>query len=342
VIVAKAALLLFVVASPVRAAEPEGCTRPESDWILISTNTTEGPQMHKKLVQHLRAELAVYHILLCGEQPAGGRAPLATVRVEQPSSQRVGIEVRVDDAITHKVVTRQLDLAGLPPDAHAMTVALGAAELLRASWAEINLRSGKPSKDNVPTSVRDAVKPDVAATSGQSRTRRSPATFGLRIAGEGFSHDLRQAGVDADFALEFADRLHVGARLGARQAFSVQAPDGRIRAHGWMGGLTSGVRLTPSDADAHLWILGRVDTERVQFMAEPNPEVNAFAGSGTGVMAGLGIAGSLAVSPLLSLVLESNTGGVLKPVRARDAGREVMAMDGVWLSLSAGMSVSLW
>jgi hypothetical protein len=304
-------------------------------------NTNDGTEMHEKLLQRLRAELIAHHILVCGERPSGAPVPLANVRIEQSGSKQVGIEVRVDDAVTHKVVTRQLDLKGLPADAHAMTVALGVAELLRASWAEINLRSSQQSKATVPASVREAVKADTTPTSSAAAAH-SPASFGLRIAGENFSHHLRQGGVDADFALAIAEPFQVGLRFGARQALSVQSPHGFVRAHGWMAGLTGGVRVTPRDASAHLSVLGRVDAQRLQFVAEPNPDVNANSGSGTGVMAGVGAAGSVALNPLLDLVFEADTGAVLKAVSAKDAGQEVMAMDGVWMSVSAGMSVSLW
>lgn len=316
-----------------RGADKESCGALASDWILVSTNTTDGPQLQKKLLQHLRAELSAHGILVCVAPTGDVRAPLASVRIEQSGSRKVGIEVRVDDAITHKVVTRQLDLTGLPPDTHAMTIALGVAELLRASWAEVNLRSSSDSKKPVPVGVRHALEAD---------TNRSPAAFGMRIAGEEFSRHLRQGGVDATFALELSDRWHVGVRLGARQALSVQSSDGRVRAHGWMAGLTSGVRLTPKEAGAHLWVLGRVDAARVQFVADANAGVDANSGAGSGVMAGLGIAGTVALSAMLNIVLEADAGGVIQGVRARDAGQEVMAMDGAWLSASTGISVPLW
>lgn len=310
------------------------CGNPATDWVLVALSPTQGPSVEKKVLQHLRAELAPHRILVCPERSREARSPMATVKVIESGSQQVGIEVQVNDAVTRKIVTRQLDLASLPADAHAMTIALGVAELLRASWAEVNLRSNNETKP-VPVSVRHAL---------EAETKREPAlaSFGLRLAAEEFSGQLRQAGVDATFGLELVGPLQLGARLGARQALINDAPDGRVRAQAWMAGLVTGVRLTPSESTAHLIAVARVDAARVQFLAEPNPAASANSGAGTGVMAGLGIIGTVDVSSMLHLLVEADAGGVIKGVRARDAGNEVVAMNGAWMGVSTGINVSIW
>jgi hypothetical protein len=318
-----------------RADEAADCRNPVRDWVLLTVQPTQGHPIETRLLQHLRAELAAHQILVCSELPRDARAPMATVKVEGSGSQQVGIEVRVDDAVTQKVVLRQLDLTGLPPDAHAMTVALGASELLRASWAEINLRSNTETKP-VPISVRHVLE-------AETPHNRAPASLGLRFAGEAFSGRLRQAGVDANLGLDVIGPWLVGLRFGARQGLNVNAPDGRVRAHAWMAGLTTGLRLTARDASAHLVALARVDVARVQFLAEPNPGAVARSGAGTGVFAGLGIMGMLELSPMIELVLETDAGGVLEGVRARETtGAEIVAMKGAWMGVSTGISVSLW
>lgn len=49
------------------------------------------------------------------------------------------VRIQVDDALTHKMLERRLDLAGASPDARARLVALGIAELLAAGWIELGM-----------------------------------------------------------------------------------------------------------------------------------------------------------------------------------------------------------
>ncbi len=322
-------------ASVVFADEPVECAGPTGDWVLVTIQSSQVRSMQTKLLQHLRAELAAHRILVCGANAHGARPPMAAVKIERAGSQQVGIEVRVDDAVTHKAVMRELDLTGLPADAHAMTVALGVSELLRASWAEVNLRSHRETSNPVPASVRQVL-------AEETPPERAPAAIGVRLAGEVYSGRLRQAGVDAALNLEPLGRWQLGVRLGTRQGLNTDAPHGRIRAHGWQAGLVTGLRLTPREAVAHLVALARLDAARVQFLTEAQPDVSAGSGAGTGVTAGFGILGAMRVSPKIDLSLEADAGSVIKGVRVRDAGEQVVGMTGAWMGVSAGVSVSLW
>ncbi len=47
--------------------------------------------------------------------------------------------LEVDDALTNKSVRREVDLGDVPASGRPRALALAAAELLRASWAELAL-----------------------------------------------------------------------------------------------------------------------------------------------------------------------------------------------------------
>lgn len=66
-----------------------------------------------------------------------GRIAIVHLRVAPCAPDATAIEVIIDDAVTRKRVRRSLDAGGVPRDVRPRALALGIAELLRASWAEL-------------------------------------------------------------------------------------------------------------------------------------------------------------------------------------------------------------
>ena len=191
-----------------QAAESSPCPDTEPNWVRVTVDAPESPQLANKLLEYLQAELAPHRIGVCTNSRNAASSPLASIHIVHSTAQQVGIEVQVEDSITNKRVARQLNLRGVPTDAHAMIIALGAAELLRASWAEIKLRRSHASQQLVPNSVQNAVDDELT----QSPTK---ATLGVHLAGEEFSRGLRQGGVDATAILQLIEDLQLTLRLGA-------------------------------------------------------------------------------------------------------------------------------
>ena len=92
----------------------------------------------------LRAELAPKHIDLCDAPAPGAPAPIASLTVAL-ASDTATVRVEVRDRVTAKDVTRDVSLADVPEDTRALTIALAADELLRASWVELSLANAPPS-----------------------------------------------------------------------------------------------------------------------------------------------------------------------------------------------------
>ncbi len=69
------------------------------------------------------------------EQP--GRIAAIHLRIDPCAADTTAVEAIVEDAVTRKRVRRTLELGGLPRGVRPRALALGIAELLRASWAEL-------------------------------------------------------------------------------------------------------------------------------------------------------------------------------------------------------------
>jgi len=176
---------------------------------------------------------------------------------------------------------------------------------------------------SVPSGVARAVDESLAEPAAR-------AVLGLRAAGEEFARGLRQAGVDATGAFPIYGPWQLRFRMGARQAFSVQARDGSIRASSWLVGTGASLRLTPPEASAYVGLAGHLDWVRMQFIGEPRPGALAMARAGTGFLTSLGVLGAIKVSSFAQFETEFDAGAVAKGVSARDGGRDVVAMNGPW------------
>ncbi len=325
----------LLLASHAEAAASNSCPDNNVNWVQVTVDAPESPQLASRLIEYLQAELAPHQIAVCTSSPTAQVAPLANIHIVSASANQVGIEVRVEDAVTNKRVARQLDLRGLPADAHAMTIALGAAELLRASWAEVKLRRSSASQRPIPTSVSQVVEEE-------AREPPAQATMGVLLAGEDFSRGLRQGGVDGTASLHLINAWHVAFRLGARQALAASASDGVMRGSAWLAGAGLLFRVTRPESRASLGFVGHIDALRLQFFAEPQPGVTSFARAGTGFLCGLGVLGALRLNQLTELRAQLDAGGVLKGVSATDGPQTVMAMNGAWLGASIGIGVRIW
>ncbi|MFO0628599.1 MAG: hypothetical protein U0325_23700 [Polyangiales bacterium] len=80
---------------------------------------------------------------------------MALIRLEFPqcATDASAVVLEVDDALTNKSVRREVDLGDVPSSGRPRALALAAAELLRASWAELAL----PPPRATPAPVRLAV-----------------------------------------------------------------------------------------------------------------------------------------------------------------------------------------
>ena len=322
---------------PLQAAPEQTtpCLSADNDWVLVSIDVHDETQWAGRLLNRLRVEMAPNHIEICPVDNGAARPPLARVHIARAVAHQVAIEVQVDDAVTDKRVVRQLDLSGMPPDTHALTIALGVTELLRASWAEVTLRHSAMSQRDVPSSVRHSV---------DSYAMHSPAMamLGLHVAGEEFLRGMRQVGADARLELRIKGPWHGTMQFGMRQSPSIDTADGTVRLQTFRAGLGPALTLTPLESSTRLAVLARLDWEHVQILAEPKPGALAGSGGTSVYLSSVGLFAGVALKSSIELAFEVDAGTVIKGVRAFDGPREVVAMNGAWVGISTGLGVLLW
>jgi hypothetical protein len=252
------------------------------------------------------------------------------------------VALRVDDPITNKSLARTIDLAGALPAARSRLLALAIAELVSASWTELEL-------DPDPTAPLIGPHPtlagrDAALTSVHARAHRAPAPparlvldgggekffagspmlagAGLRVERDSFD----PIGWVVDGEVHHGDQMTAIGRvstdvLGVGGAIVVHRGFGRWHVHlggGARGGAVelAGVAATTAAARG----------ER-------------FWAPWLGVLATGSVEVVLAHRFVLGARLE--TGEVISPVGGTVDGRRIVAIDGAWLEASIGIGVEL-
>ncbi|HLK39799.1 MAG TPA: hypothetical protein VKU41_23745 [Polyangiaceae bacterium] len=323
---------LSVVTTAVAArAGPLACGVPGRPWVEIVGSAPDLPAV----TGLLRVELTGRGIDLCPPSEGRDEPPIAAVSVDV-SEQAARIVVEVRDRLTAKRVDREVDLGAVPRDGRPLTLAVAAAELLRASWAELALVGAPRTADEVPPAVEEAISRDLATP------RRSSPSAGIGVSGalEHFGSGATLYGADVRGAAGFGPRFAAVFRLGLRAAPTAGAPDGEVHSSAWLAGAGAAVRITPwrtGGVDA----VARFDVERVSYVAVPAPQARGAAETGTALLAGAGAQGWIEVGPSLRLVLDASLELPFQPVRAQDAGRDVTSVSGIGVAGGLGLGVVL-
>ena len=131
------------------------------------------PMDHERFEHLLNIEL--------GTEPAAETSPRAATLTLSCSESL--ITVSVEDAITRKVVTRQVDLSAVDPSARARLMALTASELVLASWMEVRMEprevippAGPPPAPELKAQVDELVKPEIQSALPPLRLGASATT----------------------------------------------------------------------------------------------------------------------------------------------------------------------
>ena len=326
---ASCAVLSAVMTASNLPAENESCGGTGRPWVGISDPATPSPEV----VSLLRAELAARQIELCAEGDDRRAGAIATVAFS-PRAEGATISVEVRDRLTAKRVARDVDLTGVPPDGRALTLALAADELLRASWAELALLNAPAPSSPVPEAVTESLRRDLeprqpprtvagVAAMAVADTWGGPATF--------YGADLRATAW-------LSPRVGAELRLGLRDAPSVTAPDGEVRATALLAGLGASLR-TLWGPRYGVYSAARLDAAWISFDVTPGHGSVGSAQAETTLLAAAGLGGWLVLGSSAHLLAEVLGEVPLRPVVATDAGRRVLALSGVGLEGGVGLGV---
>jgi hypothetical protein len=324
--------LLVTVADAHAASEPAcGAERP---WVKI-----EAAELSPSLatfVSLLRAELGSRGMDLCTASD-GAASPVASVRVSsRPDAVTLAVEVR--DAVTDKQVSRDVALAGIPPDGRPLTIALAADELLRASWAELALRTAPPPARPVPEAValtvRESVPPPAASA---ART----VQLGVGLAWEQYANGLSLYGVDARLGAWIVPRVELALQLGLRSGPSASAANGTVQPSAWSVGASGLVTLTPLESRWGLDAVAMLAVERLTLTPSPTAGSTGSEQSDFAWLAGLGAQGCFRILPALSLGAEVLALLPLRGVDAEDAGARFVGLSGPGWAAQLGVFSAL-
>jgi hypothetical protein len=322
-----------VLAASRTAAADDGtpCGQDTRPWVQI---VGEAPSLSSApgFVPLLRAELASRGIDLCTTEAASGAAPIATVLVT-PRPDGVTLTVEVRDALTEKQVRRDVALSSVPADGRPLTVALAADELLRASWAELALRSAPPSSRPVPPQVVEAVHDALPAA---PRARPS-VQLGVGFVWEQYARGMTLYGADARLGGWLTRRLELAMQLGLRTAPTTATADGTVQPTAWSASAVALFTFTPPESQWGLDAVASFGVERLTFVPTPLGAATGSQQSGYALLASLGPQGWFAIVPALRIGAEVLAIAPLRGVEAADAGTPFVGANGLGWTMQLGL-----
>ena len=331
---------VVLLAAAVTMSAPDAdapCGRSGRPWVAITGSAVEIADV----VALMRAELEARHIDVCGDASARPTPALATVDVSA-AVDGAAIAVEVRDALTAKRIVRDVALGAVPPDGRALTLALAAEELLRASWAELALTTAPPPPAPVPLAVTRIV--EEARPAPGERTALTPeppspwVAFSTMAAFEVGAGGILYGG-DVRVAIPAGQRIAAVARVGFREGPVTSGPDGHVYTWLVLGGLGGVVRTTPQSSRYALDVLGRVDLGSVNYVPVPNAGATGHSRSALTGLASAGLDAWVALATSVRFVTELLVEVPLRPVRANDAEQRVTGVDGVGGAVGVGLSV---
>jgi hypothetical protein len=309
-----------------RTARAE-CKAP---FIGLDWDSTISAGDRLRIASELRADLEDQSIGVCDDPKAG--APAARIVISEANGG-VSIRLEVKDAITSKEVARSIDTSSIPPDGRALAIALAAAELLRASWAELTLRDAPPTP--VPAPVRRIVE----------RSLREPAHaeaprivgLGVAFATEAFTSGFVRFGADVRGSVDLGSRLSFGLSAGFRRALSRTGPDGQVDAEALLFSADGAYALFPRTRRYGLEPFVRFIVVPIAFHAAPTGGAATTTATLVGIETAGGLRGRFSLTRNLALVAEVGGGAALRSADAKDGDVVVATTSGGFVLGSLGV-----
>ncbi len=334
--VAATAALAAALTAPTAHAASRPCPAAGRPWVQLVVENAGPAVAQERTIEHMRAELAPSGIDVCTDARPGAPPALATVRLTASDGSTVDISAEVVDAVTSKELARSIDLSTTPPDAHALTIALGATELLRASWIEIELASAPAGDVPVPPEVEaDVARERRRGPAGRPSTR---VAVGLALAGEEFSGGLRELGLDLRATGYLSRRLALGARFGVRGAGNEEGRFGSVATSGWIAGVAATAPLTPLVGRAGAGLVARADALALTFRGHPTEASTGTRRGGTALSLSGGIASWVRLTGGLRFEVEALAGGAPRGLAATDGTAPLVSAGGILVAGSLGLA----
>lgn len=278
---------------------------------------------------------------------------MALIRLDFPrcEAEPSAVVLEVDDALTNKSVRREVDLGDVPASGRPRALALAAAELLRASWAELALPPPRATPaPAAPAPVRLAVTQRLREALRASEPPPAPLP----------PPNVRRWDLNASFVLQTFPAANV-ALLGGRVAVSyLPSPRWPLRLRMDLGA-QSGTAFDPLGEIDLGMVTGAVGAtltaggERVALELGPRVEAGwswvtgrptvagARGGQGDAAVFFLSVLATLRVrvSPRWWTTLDATAGTPLRPVVIESGAARAAGFSGPMLTLGLGVAVAL-
>ncbi|HEY2407452.1 MAG TPA: hypothetical protein VGI10_15685 [Polyangiaceae bacterium] len=320
-------------------AEPNaGACGVERPWVELSV-VADSPAFVERVLADLRAGLLGSRIDVCERSDAETPTePLARLAIAPSSSHAERVHLEVRDAVTEKVLGREIDLGRVPSDGRAFALAVAAEELLRASWAELSV----PNFSGVArrATAERASEPAVDARSPERGVRAPRArseAFGLRFAYEAYRRGQTELGADVFWTHALGAHFALGLAAGAREALATTAPDGTVSAQALAGEISAQVGLLHGSWATLDGLLG-LSGKWLKFSVDPAPGAVGTSAAGFALYGRAGLELSLG-GPGISSRTRVGAGAPLSSFSASDAGHVVTGLRDVELFSSTGVAV---
>jgi hypothetical protein len=331
---ARIAALLFVLGSvsPASARAGQACGARGEPVVRIVAAPFDAA-FRAALATQLAAGLSARHLELCVDEGLAVAAVVAS-EVAFSGSPAVAVTVTVRDAITGKLVAREVDLRTVPVDARALTLALAVDELLRASWVELTLADAPRPTRPVPREIGEAVAASFERTAGAPTARRWQV--GAALAAERFGGGSEQAGLDVAARVSRQTRLGLEGTVGLRREAAVHAPDGTARGTAVEAALDAAVVLAPWarrwDAD----LLAGARGTRLEVSGDPRAGAHGRDVTATALYLDVGLRAGFRVTLSFGLSLTARFGVPVHAVDILDGDTRIAGLSGPLLALALG------
>ncbi len=326
-----------VVVRAQSAVEGEACA--SGRHVALAFDGGLDPELQREVLADLRSELASRRLTVCLTGDRSAHAALAEVRVEDRGNQRIAIDVF--DRATDKRVGRDLELSNVPPNGRALAVAIAIDELLRASWAELALRSERVERPGAATHApppAPAPQPEVRVS---EPAVRSTLPLGFGAAGtytRSFdNYDALGAVAVADLLLK--RRLWVEGRAGFSSALKRKVAEGSVSVSGPVGALTLGACLPRKTRRLRLCLGLRTALELLTFEGTSDTNAQGQSSLQTIVTSALVAHTRIRVYRALSLAFGAGAGSALFGARVSNGVRTLSRIDGLIIQTSIGLGV---
>ena len=282
-----------------------------------------------------------------GRTAADGALARLTLTAVPCTPDGLQVDVTIEDAATNKTVRRAMSLSDLPRESRPRALALGVAELVRATWAELALSNAVTPSTPVPDPVRRAVVATLRLTpaSPVSPPAAAPTeplvTLAAAVAARMYpTYSTALVGPQIAFAVGPSSRLPLRLQLDSSFfAATVHDPLGTIALRAWTAGAslmvartgeTIGVGVGPRVGIGWAWASGQA--------AAPGTTAHSAGGTVADLAMTAELCVALGAGFWASAGLE--VGGALRPLVAQANGRDVGGIGGVFTGVALGLARS--